>query len=221
MSRHGTVSMDQRTALLETSPQPSLPFVSSRIVVFSDFNCPYCFTLNEWLAELGVSDRVRWVGIEHKPDLPTQGENRSADATLLREEVADVGRRAPDLGVTVPRFWANSREALLLQNAVEDDDPEVAPRLRRVIFRRYWRDGGMPFGVEALEEILGGLSIDKPIVEPEYLEEMTDWWRAELDRIPVMVAPTGVTHLGLQDKKRVRAFLHSAIRPSTAGPGCR
>jgi len=48
-----------------------LALLSARVVVISDFNCPYCFTLNEWLAALGLADQVRWVGVEHKPHLPS------------------------------------------------------------------------------------------------------------------------------------------------------
>ena len=204
------------------TPHLTPPFVSSRIVVFSDFNCPYCFTLNEWLYELRVSHRIRWVGIEHKPELPVDGgENAPKDLALLHKEVEDVARRAPEVAVSAPRTWANSRQALLLQNAIEDDEPGRAPEVRRSIFRRYWQKGSAAFSTHALQEVLAELSLEEPELEPEYLETMTEWWRSKLDRIPALVAPTGITHLGLQDKDRVRAFVNSAIRASQPGPGCR
>jgi len=197
----------------------SPPFVSSRIVVFSDFNCPYCFTLNEWINDLGVGHRVRWVGIEHKPELPRMGDNAPEDRMLLRQEIDDVDRRAPEVGVVTPTLWANSHDALLIQNAIEDDNPELAPQVRRTIFQRYWQ-GGSALDETSLQPVLEGLALDKPEVEPDYLESMTQWWRTHLDRIPAMVAPTGITHLGLQNKQQVRAFLNSALRATDIGPGC-
>lgn len=60
--------------------QVRLPFPTSRILVVSDFNCPYCYTLNEWVHLLGAGARVRWVGIEHRPDLPIFGPNMAGSS---------------------------------------------------------------------------------------------------------------------------------------------
>ena len=123
---------------------PELPpeLQSSRIVVISDFNCPYCFTLNEWLNQLGVAERVYWVGVEHKSHLPFDfsATNQLDDYTTLLKEVADVQRRAPEVEVQLPPVWVNSHHALLLQAAVEADEPSLAAPLRTAIFRSFWRD---------------------------------------------------------------------------------
>lgn len=196
------------------------PLLTSRILVFSDFNCPYCFTLNEWLSELGASNRVRWVGIEHKPALPISGENHPDDLMTLKREVLDVIKRAPEVGVKSPDHWINSHQALLYQNAIEDDEPELAPQLRQAIFRAYWQGDQQISDVKVLSRLLSDLNLSTPEVEPEYLQELTDWWSKHLDRIPCMIATTGVTHLGLQDKSAVRTFLNSALHQTEAGPGC-
>ena len=104
------------------SSRVDLPFPTTRVLVVSDFNCPYCFTLNEWLEDIGAGARVRWVGIEHRPDLPHQGPNKEPDVDTLAREVADVQDRAPEVQVVRPDSWQNSRSALLVQNALEDDD---------------------------------------------------------------------------------------------------
>ena len=101
-----------------------LPVLSGRILVFSDFNCPYCFTLAEWINGANAAGAVRWIGIEHRPDLPNSGVNAPDDAALLDREVEDIHRRAPEVGVQRPPAWWNSRHALLLQNCVEVDFPE-------------------------------------------------------------------------------------------------
>lgn len=200
--------------------QVQLPFPTARVLVVSDFNCPYCYTLNEWLHQLGAGPRVRWVGIEHRPDLPVSGSNSQGDRDTLAREVSDVQRRAPQVGLIEPPGWFNSRKALLLQNALEDEAPEEAYLLRRAIFRSYWTEG-TSLGGDELYALVADLKLPTVDDEPEVLDELSEWWRSELDRIPCMLAPTGITHFGLQDFRSVKSFLNSAIRAGTAGPGCR
>ena len=186
----------------------------------SDFNCPYCFTLNEWIEQIGMANQVRWIGIEHRPTLPVKGKNEAEDAVTLRSEVYDVQQRAPEVGALPPKTWVNSSAAVLLQNAVEDEFPHLAPELRSLIFRSYWREGRLISQQGVLEEICERLGIPEVETEESYLRELTDWWKAELDRIPCMLAPTGLVHEGLQDYRAVQSFLNSAIHQSSTGPGC-
>ncbi|MEB3199238.1 MAG: hypothetical protein VKK62_01765 [Synechococcaceae cyanobacterium] len=206
------------------SPPDAL--LSARIVVISDFNCPYCFTLNEWISGLGLADQVRWVGIEHKPHLPLSfaSANRQADRTTLENEVSDVQRRAPDLGVRQPPVWVNSRQALLLQAAIEDEAPQRAAALRQRIFRDIWLHGRNIADPATLDAALAELELEP--LEAQYLaapqlDGLTTWWRQELDRIPCMLAPTGARHLGLQDRRAVEAFLVGALQEPPPAPGCR
>ena len=199
-------------------------FRSSRVLVFSDFNCPFCFTLNEWLEELNLAGHVRWVGIEHRPDLPVTGTNMPADRELMLSEVAEVNRRAPELAVVPPNIWSNSRVALMLQNAVEDDFPEQAPTLRRKLFRSYWKEGKNFASRSFLNETLQRL--DLPGLASIFLDEMqtneqNTWWREQLDRLPAMLGPTGARHLGLQDKATVEAFVYGAVFEPVPGDGCK
>jgi hypothetical protein len=131
-----------------------------------------------------------------------------------------VQRRAPDLDMVRPSGWINSRKALLLQNAFEDEMPEQAYLLRRAIFRAYWTEGAQ-LGEDELYALVSDLKLPTVEDEPELLDELSEWWRSELDRIPCMLAPTGIVHLGLQDFRSVKSFINSAIRAGTAGPGCR
>jgi hypothetical protein len=145
---------------------------------------------------LGAGASVRWIGVEHRPDLPLRGENRIHDLNTLGREVADVQRRAPEVGVVRPSFWTNSRDALLVQNAIEDEEPSRAFALRRLLFQSYWIEG-QSLSLDLIREKVKDLNLQLPEVEPEYLEDLTDWWRQEVDRIPCLLSPTGVAHLGL------------------------
>ena len=199
--------------------------LSARVVVISDFNCPYCFTLNEWLAALDLADQVRWVGVEHKPHLPSGfGEhNRPDDLTTLRQEVSDVSVRAPEVGVTLPPVWINSHRALLVQAALEDEAPEVAHRFRREVFRRFWRQSRDISAETELQAALqaAGISLDDELfLDEQELATTTSWWQQELDRIPCMLAPTGARHLGLQDRRAVESFVLGALREGSPGAGC-
>lgn len=209
------------------SPTPAI-LQSARILVISDFNCPYCFTLNEWLRELGVDHhhQVRWVGVEHKPLLPTDasGDNTPADIEILGRETTDVIARAPEVRLHRPRTWLNSRRALLVQAAIEDDFPEQASALRTAIFRSFWHKGRNFAAEDTLDELLGGLGlapVSGQFLDEPLLDEITAWWRQELDRIPCMLAPTGARHLGLQTREQVRAFVMGALHePPPTGSFC-
>ena len=192
----------------------------------SDFNCPYCYTLNEWLNQLGVASRVYWVGVEHKPHLPLNlsDHNRPDDAVTLLQEVRDVQQRAPEVGVQLPPVWVNSHGALLLQAAVEADQPELAAPLRTAIFRRFWRDqANIAHGSDLLDcqRQVGVAEDPDRFLDASQLERVSSWWRAALDRIPCMLAPSGARHLGLQDLASVQAFVLGALHEPPPGPACR
>lgn len=195
-------------------------------MVVSDFNCPYCFTLNEWLCGMGLADQVRWVGVEHKPHLPHQFSEGNApqDLSTLLNEVNDVSLRAPDLGVNLPPAWVNSRRALLLQASLEDEAPDLAPQVRQRLFRGFWCEGRNIASSEVIEACLEevGVRFDHdPFLDEEELDQLTAWWSRELDRIPCMLAPTGARHLGLQDRQAVQAFVLGALQEPPPGLGCR
>lgn len=199
---------------------------SSRIVVVSDFNCPYCFTLNEWLNQLGVASRVYWVGVEHKPHLPLDFDaiNRPDDFETLQKEVSDVRGRAPEVAVQLPPVWVNSQEALLLQAAVEAEEPALAAPLRTAIFRRFWHGQANIARREDLASPQQQAGVDPAedrFLDRQQLERLTGWWRQELDRIPCMLAPSGARHLGLQDRAAVQAFVLGALHEPPPGPACR
>lgn len=204
---------------------PSL-LLSARVVVISDFNCPYCFTLNEWLSDMELAAAVRWVGVEHKPHLPSglTGGNRSDDLEILQREVADVSRRAPEVGVNLPSVWVNSRRALLVQALLEDEQPQLAHAVRRDLFRAFWHHGNDLSAPDVIEAALQRWGVSSPSdanLDGQELDLITAWWARELDRIPCMLAPTGARHLGLQDRLAVEAFVLGALRHRPDGDGCR
>ena len=163
---------------------------------------------------------MRWVGIEHRPLLPSSGANDPAASLQLANEVKDVRNRAPEVGVQMPSTWCNSRRALLLQNAVEVDHPEAAPALRRRLFQAYWLNGQILSSDGVLGPERERFADVVPEDEVESLERLTRWWSVHVDRIPAMIAPTGHAHLGLQNRSVVARFVNSALGDAPIGPGC-
>ena len=198
-------------------------YLSTRVLVFSDFNCPYCYLLNEWLEHLGLGKRVRWVGVEYRPELPTAGSNRPPDVQQVSEEVSDAQTRDPSVPLEKPPLWCSSGLALRVQAAIEDDDPERAPQLRTLFFRALWRDGRNIADPDVVDAILSQAGLPNHgaiLLDAEIIVDQTKWWKGELDRIPSMVAPTGIRHMGLQTMRVVKAFVQSALNTASPGQGC-
>lgn len=128
------------------------------------------------------------------------------------------------MGVERPPVWVNSHQALLLQAAVEVDQPELAALMRTAIFERFWRERCNIADAHELSACERQVGVDPDhdrFLDDEQLERITGWWRQELDRIPCMLAPSGARHLGLQDKAAVEAFVLGALHEPPPGPACR
>lgn len=175
---------------------------------------------------MGLAGALSWVGVEHKPHLPSglEATNRPDDLSTLHREVEDVSRRAPEVGVNLPPVWINSRRALLVQAFLEDEAPALAHRVRRDLFRAFWHRGRDLSAAAVIEAALRESGVAAPApdsLDPEELDLITAWWARELDRIPCMLAPTGARHLGLQDRLAVEAFVLGALSDRSEGDGCR
>ena len=79
-------------------------------VVYADFNCPFCYALNEHLQALGLEDRVDYRSVQHAPAASSENTEISI-LTALSREVADVRRRAPSVQIATPLFRPGSAAA--------------------------------------------------------------------------------------------------------------
>src|SRR5579871_6663497 len=85
----------------------------TRYLLYSDFNCPFCYALHGRLHHMKVLDRCEWRGVQHAPHLPRpmkpwQG-TRGAE---LRHEVEVVRRLAPGLQIALPAGKPNTRPSI-------------------------------------------------------------------------------------------------------------
>ena len=191
--------------------------LTTKIIVYSDLNCPFCFALNEWLSEAKQAQLVSWRGIEHMPELVI---GEIADDNVRDDLINEVGilnTRVENIKLRVPDYRPNTSRALAMLLAAEERCPEIAPDLRMAVFRALWRDNKDISDPEVLQAIAGDYTGDLAgTADTDFsayalqVERNTQEWR-QFDRIPTLKAPTGATYLGLGDQQALSVFLGSAL----------
>jgi predicted DsbA family dithiol-disulfide isomerase len=66
----------------------------TKITVYGDFNCPFCYALNERLQVYARDFTIGWNSVEHIPHVDSQTPSFQEQAQLTAE-VASVRKRAP------------------------------------------------------------------------------------------------------------------------------
>ena len=62
-----------------------------RVTLFTDLNCPFCYSTEQRLERLGVSGQVAWRGVEHEPELRVP---------MARDDLEIVAELAEEVGHT-------------------------------------------------------------------------------------------------------------------------
>ncbi len=187
---------------------------AGNFIVYADFNCPFCYALNERLHAMMLDQRVDFRTIQHAPSISSKQAGFEIISELTNE-VADVRRRAPSIQINVPMFRPNSANASALVNAVNHSDPVKAPRLRRRIYRALWIEGQDISRPALLNSLLLELEIESPQDDASQSEELNSWqneWgrNPEFDRnIPIVISDSGETVVGFPLEPELDAFLHT------------
>ena len=181
-------------------------------VVYLDFNCPFCYALNERIIALDLEERVSFRSVQHAPQVSS---SQTGFETLseLSSEVAEVSRRAPSIEINIPLFRPNSGPASLLVNQVSRKGIAEAGRLRREIFRSLWVDGEDISDPDILASLVKKLKIVVPDQTKADIDELEKWQLAwdsnqEFDRaIPIIISGRGETVVGFPLEVEVDGFL--------------
>jgi diguanylate cyclase (GGDEF)-like protein len=196
-----------------TGKQMDEPGVS-KFIIYADFNCPFCYALNERLHELNREDQVDFRAVQHAPSISS--DQTSFDVlSELSTEVAEVRRRAPSTQINVPMFRPNSGPASQLVNAVARDYPRKAIQLRQLIFRALWLDGVDISKPDLLDSLLKELDIDPPAAAALKDDKLSAWqseWdgNREFDHnTPIVISDRGETVIGFPLEPEMDAFLNS------------
>lgn len=195
------------------------------IIVYGDFNCPFCYALEERLVASDVVQRVEWRMVEHMPELAHAPEGAGpAELANLEQELEAVAERAPDVKLGRPSFRPNSRLAIRAMAEACAIDPVRAWALRLSLFRALWRNGkniADPEVVCGLVERAGLPPLEGSDEAVETARRWTrEWQDAKFDRIPVMISDVGTKLLGLMPQRRIELFLASGLFTSTSELVC-
>ena len=187
---------------------------AGKFIVYADFNCPFCYALNERLHAMKLDSQVEFRTVQHAPSI------RSSQASFeilseLTREVADLRRRAPSVQINVPLFRPNSGQASALVDAVGADNPVKARQLRLHIYRALWIDGRDISDAEVLDELLQALDIDPPDEKALQATRLDDWqtaWDANPEfggSIPIVISDSGEQMVGFPLESELDAFLQT------------
>ncbi len=201
------------TSMAQVSPtETRVDECGVSFTVYADFNCPFCYALNERLHAAGLADRVEFRTIQHAPSISSRHAGLKIISDLTNE-VADVRRRAPSTQINVPMFRPNTEAASALQTAINRQDPARASLLRRRIFQALWVEGRDISDPGLLGGLLGELEIEPPAEDPAVRQEMGGWQQAwddshEFDHnIPIVISERGETVIGFPLEPEMDAFL--------------
>ena len=181
-------------------------------VVYADFNCPFCYALNERLIALQIDDRVSFRNVQHSPQISS---SQTGFETLsnLSSEVAEVCRRAPSTRINIPLFRPNSGPASTLVYRVAREDPAAARQLRKRIYRALWIDGEDISDSEFLTSLTQEMNIEVPGESGSGTDELEKWQLAwdsnqEFERaIPIIISGKGETVVGFPLESEIDGFL--------------
>jgi diguanylate cyclase (GGDEF)-like protein len=196
-----------------TGKQKDDPGVS-KFIIYADFNCPFCYALNERLHELNLEDRAEFRMVQHAPSVSSSQISFEVLSTLCTE-VAEVRRRAPSTQLNVPMFRPNSGLASQLVTAIAKDHPRQAIRLQRLIYRALWVNGEDISKQGLLDSLLKELQIT-PLAGVALKDDKMSTWQIEWadnqefdGSVPIVISDRGETVIGFPLEPELDAFLKS------------
>ena len=173
-------------------------------ILYSDFNCPFCYALHERLHDLALLDRCAWRGVQHAPHLPRPMKPWSGSlGAELRHEVSLVHRLAPALPIALPPGKPNTGPAITLAASHLQQNREMGMQMVRALYRALWVEGKDLSSPLVLDEfgLADGLDLD----------QLTETWTAGWQEtgqssVPMIVSPDGRQLVGCVPEERLARF---------------
>jgi predicted DsbA family dithiol-disulfide isomerase len=188
--------------------------VESRTLLYSDFNCPFCYALHERLHEEHVLDRCEWRGVQHASHLPRPMKPwQGMLGAELRHEVTVVQRLAPGLPIALPPGKPNTKPAIEQAVALLQRDRSQGMAFVRETYRAFWCDGkdiSDPDVLRQLVERAGGSPESMNSVGAASRQVAQEWesaWhRTGQAGVPLLVSPEGDLLVGCVPTDQIRQF---------------
>ncbi len=180
-----------------------------RFLLYSDFNCPFCYALHERLYDLGLIDRCEWRGVQHAPYLPRPMKPWSGSlGAELRHEVSMVQRLAPGLSITLPPGKPNTLPAIGQAVVLLQKDLRSGMEFVQRTYRAFWCDGRDISDPQVLTQLTGEPT-EAEVDEASLLMAQrweTAWHATGQSGVPLIVAPSGDLLVGCVPVEQVRTF---------------
>ena len=185
-----------------------------RVTLFTDLNCPFCYSTEQRLERLGISDQVVWRGVEHEPELPVpMAHGDLAILAEVTEEVESVRSRAPEVTIAVPPGKANTAAGLLAAAAALRVDAVRGAALRQAVYSAFWRDGLDISDPAVLDALADDVGLPPRQTRPEDALTVASWrleWeRSPLRGVPLLVREDGEIVYGLKDVDTLERFVRA------------
>ena len=186
----------------------------ARTVLYSDFNCPFCYAMHERLHEMNLIARCEWRGVQHASHLPRPMKPwQGSLGAELRHEVTVVQRLAPGLPIALPPGKPNTRPAIEQAVGLLQRDRAQGMAFVRETYRAFWcegRDISDPEVLRQLVEQAGGPPESVDTINNESRQVAQEWeaaWhRTGQAGVPLMVSPKGDLLVGCAPLEQIKPF---------------
>lgn len=173
--------------------------VQEMYLFYTDYNCPFCYALNERVRTIGRSQQIMWRGVEHLPGTISSCTSLDDSAQIVAE-VSMIRKRAPEITLIAPEFRPNTKLANRLTLLAEQQDASRVADLRTLIYRAYWQQGQDISDVNVLKSLCQQLEMQFPVEletsssHLKAIDNLLDQWQSEWEgerfktRMPILVS---------------------------------
>ncbi len=183
--------------------------MSDSCVLYSDFNCPFCYALHERLHDIDLLARCEWRGVQHAPHLPRPMKPwQGSLGAELQHEVAVVQRLAPGLPIALPPGKPNTRPAIEQAVRVLRQDRSRGMDCIRRIYRAFWCDGQDISDAVILKPLMGDCWTDGADEQSYRIAQEWEaaWHATGQAGVPLVVSPAGDLLVGCVPEEDIRRF---------------
>jgi predicted DsbA family dithiol-disulfide isomerase len=185
--------------------------ISMQAILYSDFNCPFCYALGERIHAAGLADRVEWRGVQHAPQLAIP--MAPADAHLgaeLQEEVRAIRRLAPEIVIAAPPGKPNTASAIAAVASALGSDALNAQRFKDALYRAFWQQGADLSDINILAKLAGENGLPDTWRADAVSHSVSRWqaeWMMGFRGVPAILRADGQKLEGLVSAQVLRDFL--------------
>jgi predicted DsbA family dithiol-disulfide isomerase len=186
--------------------------MTQEFVLYSDFNCPFCYAFGERVIALGFADRIDWRGVQHAPHLRTPMAHAGpAFASELAREVESVQRFAPEVPIALPRGKPNTGPAIGAVAAAIERDPHKAHHFATSLYRVFWQHGADISDLSVIQDLAHRADLPDLSMTTHAVGRVTAWRESWMDRgvgsVPDLIRQDGESITGLVDVDTLRRFV--------------